>query len=372
MKILSCSDIHLDTFKSFAIAEDNPVSNSRLENILEGLHLFFEYGSNNGVQVYVFNGDTFNNRLKMNPNFYYYCVKRIVEEFRKTPSGSKLFINIGNHCEMTRYIHPNSNEIFSSYSEKNHNIIVQEDEATSYQLDDDSDIILIPYTENIEESKRKIKTVLDCHGDRPTTIFAHLGVAGSLSGRWSHRLGGAYSLGDLGWSNSNVVGIHLGHYHLGQSLKKKGNKEAFYEGNLVPINFNDVKDSGLGLDKGFWLSDSITGEHELIKTTDVLPTFNIIDLANTSMSSDDILTLAKDNYVRLIIHNESDYKDMKEKLSDSLSNIEIQLKKDIEEVHELDINETTSDSEIVKKYFSKYYPDNKRLMKKALEFLEEG
>lgn len=372
MKILSCSDVHLDTFNDFSTKTENPASNSRLENSLQALDSFFNYGKTNSVKVYIINGDLFNQRLHINPSMYSYCVSRIIKAYKNTPRDSKLFINIGNHDENSRYIKPNSIELFKDFDIPYHNIIVQEDEATSYQLEDNSDIMLIPYTENIEESKRKIKTVLDSHGDRPITVFAHLGVDGSLSGRWSHRLGGAYSLGDLGWSNPNVVGIHLGHYHLGQSLKKKGNKEALYEGNLIPINFNDVKDSGLGLNKGFWLSDSITGEHKLIKTTDALPTFNIIDLATTSMSSDDILTLAKDNYVRLIIHNESDYKDMKEKLNDSLSNIEIQLKKDIEEVHELDINETTSDSEIVKKYFSKYYPDNKRLMKKALEFLEEG
>lgn len=35
MKVVSMSDVHLDTFKSFATPTDKVESNSRLENILE-------------------------------------------------------------------------------------------------------------------------------------------------------------------------------------------------------------------------------------------------------------------------------------------------------------------------------------------------
>ena len=89
----------------------------------------------------------------------------------------------------------------------------------------------------------------------------------------------------MGWSNKHVKSITLGHYHLKQTLKKSGNKEAWYQGDLVPINFNDVEETGMGSARGFDEIDLETGKHCFKPLTDKLPTFNIINLEETKLSS---------------------------------------------------------------------------------------
>lgn len=73
--ILICGDVHLDTYPTFSDPVDNPISNTRLENILKGIDDFFEYGTKNNIHYYVINGDLFNNRLKMNPSFFFLLCK---------------------------------------------------------------------------------------------------------------------------------------------------------------------------------------------------------------------------------------------------------------------------------------------------------
>lgn len=368
MKILSASDIHLDTFAPFSHLVDNPISNSRLENILRGLHLFFKYGSENDIHTYVFNGDTFNNRLKMNPNFYYYCVRNIIDEFSKSPKNSTLYINIGNHDEMTRFINPNSNEIFSDFSTEEHKIVVASKEAELYPIDKDSSIMLIPFTENITKSKESINNVLSSL-DRDTYVFAHLGVSGATQGRWSHKLEGSYNLDDLGWNNSHVKSIIVGHFHSRQSLAKDGNKEAWYQGDFIPINFNDVQESGIGAERGFDVINTDTGEHIFKPLTDDLPTFNIIDLDSTKLSSEEITELMKDNYVKIITHTKETEKQFKNIVKDDNIKAIISTKIEVKEAKILDISESSSDAEILTKYCEKFYPDSKKI---ALEYLNKA
>lgn len=237
MKILSASDIHLDTFSSFALPVDNPVSNSRLENILQALEYFFETGAERDITTYIFNGDTFNNRNKMNPNFYFYCVKKVVDMFNKTPSGSTLYFNVGNHSEMGRFINPNSDQIFESFSTKSHTIIVTHREAELYTLQDNTGLLFVPYTEDIKKSKEAISKNLDevTKHKKNTVVFAHLGVDKAVQGRWSHRLSGAYNLADLGWNRKYIKAIVLGHYHTRNMLYPSTNPVS----NLYSNNTSD-------------------------------------------------------------------------------------------------------------------------------------
>jgi len=369
MKILSCSDVHLDTFQAFSKPVDNMVSNSRLENSLKALDMFFAYGKNNSVKIYVINGDLFNQRLKINPGMYSYSMQRLIRAFHNTPKGSTLYLNVGNHDEQSRYINPNSVSIIKSFNTNDYTIKVADSScAVTFDLGE-SNILMIPFTEDIEKSKSEIKNALN-NLNKPTTVFAHLGVENSVSGRWSHKLGGAYNLSDIGWDNKYVVSIHLGHYHLGQTLKEevKGYKKAFYEGNLIPINFNDVQEDGLGLSKGFWISDSNTGETHFKAVTDVLPTFNIISLKSFKSSLSKLSELTNNNYVRVIVSDDKEYEKVKSVVN--LSNTEIQIKKEIKEVNELGIDSSFSDEQIIKKYFNKYYKGNKRLLNKALKIIE--
>lgn len=378
MKILSASDIHLDTFSSFALPVDNPVSNSRLENILQALEYFFEAGVEQGITTYVFNGDTFNNRNKMNPNFYFYCVKRITDMFSKTPDGSTLYFNVGNHSEMGRFINPNSDQIFESFSTESHPIVVIHKEAELYTLQDNTGLLFVPFTEDVESSKKMLAEQLDhiTKHKLKTTLFAHLGVDGSSSGRWaSHKLGGAYNLADLGWNRKYVTGITLGHYHTRQTLKQKGNKKAWYQGDLTELNFNDVNEDGTGAPRGFDIIDTKTGESEFYDLSDKFPKFMIYDLDQDRIDIDELIESMNKNYVKIVVHDKDVYQKLtkayKEQHKEGTPYANIQLKVEPKQEQELEIGATESDADILGKYMDKFYQD-KDLKELALSYLEKA
>lgn len=378
MKILSASDIHLDTFSSFALPVDNPVSNSRLENILQALEYFFKTGIEQGITTYVFNGDTFNNRNKMNPNFYFYCVKKIVDMFNKTPSGSTLYFNVGNHSEMGRFINPNSDQIFESFSTKSHTIVVIHKEAELYSLQDDSGLLFIPFTEDIESSKKAVQEQLGIitQSQKKTAVMAHLGVSGSSSGRWtSHKLGGAYNLADLGWNRKYVTSIVLGHYHTRQTLKQSKSKKAWYQGDLTELNFNDVNEDGTGAPRGFDIIDTETGESEFYDLSDKFPKFMIYDLDQDKIDIDELIESMNKNYVKIVVHDKDVYQKLtkayKEQHKEGTPYANIQLKVKPKQEQELEIGATESDADILGKYMDKFYQD-KDLKDLALSYLEKA
>lgn len=213
-------DIHLDTFSSFALPVDNPISNSRLENILGAMRLAFKTGAEQGITNYVINGDLFNQRLKVNPSFFNYCIQSVVEMYRGCPDNSTLWITVGNHDSQTRFMKPNSVDILSSFSTENHKIIVAQDLVEVHKLEDETALALVSFTEDVESSKKMLSDQLDyvTKNKLKTAVFAHLGVSGSELGKWGHKMGGAYSLYDLGYNNPYIQAICCSHIHKRQKL----------------------------------------------------------------------------------------------------------------------------------------------------------
>ncbi len=238
MKVLAMGDIHLDTFSSFALPVDNPISNSRLENILEAMKMAFKTGAEQGITNYVINGDLYNQRLKVNPSFFNYCIQSVVEMYRKCPDNSTLWVNVGNHDSQTRFMKPNSVDILSSFSTDSHKIVVAQDLVEVHKLEDETALALVSFTEDVESSKKMLAEQLDyiTKNKLKTALFAHLGIDGSSSGRWaSHKLGGAYNLADLGWNRKYVTSIILGHYHTRNMLYPSTNPVS----NLYSNNTSD-------------------------------------------------------------------------------------------------------------------------------------
>lgn len=333
MKILSASDIHLGTFTPYNKSTDTYGIGTRLQERIDALLAFFDYGSKNNIKHYVLNGDLFDKRLKEDINIINYIIHNVVKGFSYTPEGSTLYLNVGNHDEQSRYLSPNSCELFRNIKIKNHTIKIIDDLAVKYTLDDNTTLLFIPYTEDVRNSKSAIlhqATQLNT----PTTVFAHLGVNNSVTGRYSRTLDGAYNLTDLLFDNDNVLNIVLGHYHKRQFLQGEDNssiKSAWYQGNLLPMDFNDVESNGMGSPRGFDMIDTETGEHTFINLCGApynFKTFNIIDLDTANISLKELETLSATNYVKVLtstLHKEDLHTNQ-----DTLKNASIVIKPSLE------------------------------------------
>lgn len=377
MKILSMSDVHLDTFNSFATPTDNIATNSRLENILWAMEKAFKTGQDQGVGGIVINGDLFNQRTKINPNTYSYCIQKVVELFRtNSAKGVTLYINVGNHDEQGRNLQPNSVSIFTSFSTKEHPIVVVKQLAQLVRLQDNTAIMLVPFTEDIETSKRAINDTLGVitHNKLKTAVFAHLGVVGGVQGRWNHKLSGEYNLADLGWNHKYITNIILGHFHNKNILKENKQKRAWYQGDLTELNFNDVNEDGSGADRGFDIIDTETSEITFYNLADKLPRFMIYDLKD-KFNLDDLVDSMEHNYVKLVVHDKEAYKKItkayQEQHDSTKPYANILLKIEPKQEQDLDIEATDSDSDILSAYMDKFYPDDESLKQTALAYLNK-
>ena len=370
-------DIHLDTFSSFALPVDNPISNSRLENILGAMRLAFKTGAEQGITNYVINGDLFNQRLKVNPSFFNYCIQSVVEMYRGCPDNSTLWITVGNHDSQTRFMKPNSVDILSSFSTENHKIIVAQDLVEVHKLEDETALALVSFTEDVESSKKMLSDQLDyvTKNKLKTALFAHLGVTGGVQGRWQHKLSGAYNLADLGWNRKYITSIVLGHFHTRNVMKQKGNKKAWYQGDLTELNFNDVNEDGTGAPRGFDIIDTETGESEFYDLSDKFPKFMIYDLDQDKIDIDELIESMNKNYVKIVVHDKDVYQKLtkayKEQHKEGTPYANIQLKVKPKQEQELEIGATESDADILGKYMDKFYQD-KDLKDLALSYLERA
>ena len=370
-------DIHLDTFSSFALPVDNPISNSRLENILGAMRLAFKTGAEQGITNYVINGDLFNQRLKVNPSFFNYCIQSVVEMYRGCPDNSTLWITVGNHDSQTRFMKPNSVDILISFSTENHKIIVAQDLVEVHKLEDETALALVSFTEDVESSKKMLSDQLDyvTKNKLKTALFAHLGVTGGVQGRWQHKLSGAYNLADLGWNRKYITSIVLGHFHTRNVMKQKGNKKAWYQGDLTELNFNDVNEDGTGAPRGFDIIDTESGESEFYDLSDKFPKFMIYDLDQDKIDIDELIESMNKNYVKIVVHDKDVYQKLtkayKEQHKEGTPYANIQLKVKPKQEQELEIGATESDADILGKYMDKFYQD-KDLKDLALSYLERA
>lgn len=351
-KVLSCSDLHLGNYKPYNQQTDVHGVGTRLQERIDAVNTFFEYGTEHGITHYIFNGDIFDKRLKEDINVIEYIVNQTVKAFSKTPKGSTLYLNIGNHDEQSRYLVPNSCELFRNVHVPNHKIVIINKLAQLVKLDD-SDLLFVPFTDNIRESKESVSKALKkltCL----TTLFCHLGVSESRTGRFKTSLDGDYTKEDLGWNNGKVKNIVLGHYHTRDFHAGKPNsdvKSIWYQGNLLPMSFNDVLPSGIGAPRGFDVIDTVTGEHKFIDLCAApynYKKFDVIDLDNTSLSLEDINKLTEHDYVKVVSTHIT-----KEQLKelDTDDNLKVTIKPQLEDEQvDIEIDKTDDFQTILKKY----------------------
>lgn len=343
-KFVVCSDVHASDYSAFS----NPVPGlpygSRLRIILDALDTMFKTAQHEGASRAVIIGDLFNERTSINPIVTQAVINNLVKNLSYMEDGFILDIVVGNHDQQDNtLIPPNSVSIFNSIIVPNKEINVYD--HVTYVDNGDSGLIFVPYTEHADEFKQEIKDLKLKHPNN--VIFAHVGMSGAKSGKWTHKLGGNYSLEDLRYNEFDLV--LMGHYHWRQNLSDN----VLYTGDLTPLNFNDE-----GQSKGFYLvyfdDDKQKFNYKFMQVKS--PKFETIDLDKLPEDFD-LDSEINNNYVRLVTHSDEQTKSVRDLIKSSAVDVAIQSKKQVEQKSRLDISAENSDSEIVKAYCKEYCPD---------------
>lgn len=227
-------------------------------------------------------------------------------------------------------------------------------------------LVFLPYSEDVPWLKSelaKMVTQLKEESQALNILFAHIGVDGATDGGlYTHRLGGAFGVGDLYPDFFDKV--FLGHYHNRQGLVDPNQlpelNKILYVGSTSQKSFADE-----GQLKGADVVSYDTQKKSLLDTFFPIESkqFKTVDLALPAykeLSKAELDQLCTEYYVRLITYDSQEAKQLQTKLSDSENNnVAVALKEDIKTENRLGLKATDTETQIVTQYADKYYPDAK-------------
>lgn len=354
-----CADVHASDYSAFSKPIAGLPYGSRLKIILDALNDMFKEAQNEKASRAIIVGDLFNERTSINPIVTQAVINNLTTNLSSMSDGFILDIVVGNHDQQDNtLVPPNSVSIFNSIKIPNKEINVYD--HVTYVDNGNSGLVFVPYTEHADEFKQEIKDIKLTHDNN--VVFAHVGMSGAKSGKWTHKLGGNYSLEDLRYNEVDLV--LMGHYHWRQNLSDN----VLYTGDLTPLNFNDE-----GQSKGFYsvYFDEKNSKFDYKFMPVDSPKFETIDL--DKLPDDfDLDSEINNNYVRLVTHSDDQTKSVRELIKSSEVDVAIQSKKQVEQKSRLDISAENSDSEIVKAYCKEYCPDLSELAIKYIVKAKES
>lgn len=358
IKIIVVSDFHADMYDSYAKPLNGKPWNDRFQNQLDTLDKIFDLAVKYKAKV-IFNGDLFNQRVNINQIVYTQIVNKIVErsyQLQMVIGGHPVYFVAGNHDQYDNSRIPeNSLAIFKLFEANTEDQrLFRVINYPSTLVFKDTNLVFLPYSEDVDWSKSQLNQQIKGLNKNSAYLFAHIGVDGAKQGRWNHRLGGAFSLGDLQPNKFNQ--IVLGHYHLRQTLQDDSKHLVYYVGNTVPLNHNDDFQK-----KGVYLIDTEDNSAKFIAINN--PLFMTLD--TNKYSADEIKDISKSNYIKLVTHSKEDLVKFKKDNQDLTVAYDPTDKKPVED---LGIKITDSTKEIVKSYTDEYYPKQTKL---ALEVLNK-
>lgn len=351
-KFVAFSDMHLHSWSSFSKPvtytynrKDIQVTDRILAQI-NTLNKVFEVANDNEADV-LFCGDFFHKRNSVETLIMNIGFNSIYDNMMKYPSMN-LYMIPGNHdMKDSSDIPPHSLETFKAIPR----VTVMDDFEPVYT----GSCMLYPvsYSDNVDMLKDKINEFMQQakQDNDPSILMAHLGVDGSQTSV-SHRLGGAFTLGDLYPDVFDIVA--LGHYHHRQFLGDTDN--VFYVGNTIQESFSDE-----GQDKGVFLIDlDKRGKPEFIP----IENKKFITLREIP---ENVQEIVDNNYVRMIVPQElaTEVSIFKEE-SD---NVRVEVQKEYKSELRIDIDVASSEEDIVKAYTDKFYP---KVTSKAVDILKEA
>lgn len=339
MKFIFFTDSHFHLFTNYAKPEEGYV-NDRFKEQIEALQKVFDIAREEKADV-IFGGDLFHKRNSVDTRVY----NNIFEVFARN-RDIDVYMLRGNHDSVTNSLYTSSSIEPIGYLPNVH--IFSSPDTFSFT---DVNLVFEPYGDETEEIKEHIKGSYD--ENKTNILVAHLGVEGSLTGKGSHRLEGAFGYQDLLPDKYDF--ILLGHYHRRQYFK---NPNHFYGGSLMQQSFSDEQEAN-----GVHLIDTEK------MTTEFIPinTRRFITIQGDNIPENFDQLIDENNFIRFIgTANHAKVLEMDESMKDK--NIEVQVKKEYTVEKRIDSDVSDDPLTIAEAYAKQFTPEAK---KEILECLKE-
>lgn len=345
------ADFHADYYTNYAkpLAEDN--INDRTKHQFDILKDIIEI-ANERKSPLLFAGDFFNERGQVDVRVYNRAISTL-QELLRVP----MLMVAGNHDQIDNSPVPETSvDSFPYINLKNPSGEIKVFKTVQRVSYGNTYYDMLPYTESVEDFKEALKGLVAIPKDPEYNyiLVAHVGVDGAKNGKYNHRLGGAYGIGDL--YPDYYDQIFVGHYHDRQKLAPN----AVYVGSTIPNSFNDE-----GHSKGIYLYD---GEAKVAKYKS-LPSKKFITL-NTSEVDKETLTpdFLSQNYYKIISNSLDEIKELQQESLDDSVAVNFEVKAEVKTESRLGIDPQAGAKDIVKAYTTQYYPE---VTDKALQILGE-
>lgn len=337
MKFIFFTDSHFHLFTNYA-KPDEFYYNDRFREQIEALQEVFNIAKEEEAIV-IFGGDLFHKRNAVDTRVY----NEVFKVFARNKDVAVLMIR-GNHDATT-------NSIYTDSSIDTFNYLPNVTVFTAFGAIEKNNvnIVFTAYGDETEEIKEYIKS--NVQEDKVNVLVGHLGVEGSLTGKGSHRLEGAFGYQDLQPELYDF--ILLGHYHRRQYFS---NPNHLYGGSLMQQSFSDEQEAN-----GVHLIDTekMTTEFIPIKTRK----FITVQGDNIPENIDELVE--QGHFIRFIGTPEQ-AKALE--LDEVESNVQVQMKKKYTVEKRIDSEVTDDPVTIASSYADKYYPEAKD---KIVECLKE-
>ena len=339
MKFIFFTDSHFHLFTNYAKPDEDYV-NDRFKEQIESLQKVFDIAREEKAKV-IFGGDLFHKRNSVDTRVY----NKVFETFANN-QDIKVYMVRGNHDAVSNSLYTDSSiDIFETLP----NVEVAKT-LRSEPLSSKVQLTMCAYGDETEEIKEFIK---DSYQEgKVNVLVGHLGVEGSLTGKGSHRLEGAFGYQDL--LPDNYAFILLGHYHRRQYFT---NPNHFYGGSLMQQSFSDEQESN-----GIHLidTDKLTTEFIPLDTRK----FITIQGDNVPNNIDDLVE--EGNFIRFIGTPEQAKQINLNKEQED--NIEVQVKKEYTVEKRIDSDVSDDPLTIASTYAKQYTPESEQ---EILECLKE-
>ena len=337
MKFIFFTDSHFHLFTNYA-KPDEFYYNDRFREQIEALQKVFDIAKEEKATV-IFGGDLFHKRNAVDTRVY----NEVFKVFARNQDVDVLLLR-GNHDATT-------NSVYTDSSIDTFDYLPNVSVFTSFGVAEKNNvnIIFTAYGDETEEIKDYIKD--NVQEGKVNILVGHLGVEGSLTGKGSHRLEGAFGYQDLQPELYDF--ILLGHYHRRQYFQ---NPNHFYGGSLMQQSFSDEQEAN-----GVHLIDT-----EKITTTFIpIQTRKFITVQGDSIP-EDIEDLVEQGHFIRFIGTPEQAKALE--LDEVESNVQVQMKKKYTVEKRIDSEVTDDPVTIASSYADKYYPEAKD---KIVECLKE-
>ena len=334
--ILFFTDFHAHLFSEFAKPSDNFYTD-RFETQMKVLREILFEASNRNYGI-IFGGDLFHKRTAVDIRVFNSVYLAFADYCDKIPF---IYLVRGNHDSFDNSM--GSASSLDTFKTLNHVEVISNPTVAEVEIKDTkTNLFFMPYGEEIDEMKSRLKAFGEEAKDKDSILVAHLGIDGASQGLSNHRLASAFTLEDLHPESYSFV--YLGHFHARQALLDS--PQVFYGGSTMQLTFNDE-----GQDKGYDLYDGETLTFVPVRT----PHFMTFD----HWGEDTQQAIDRGDYIRLQL-SESEAKELtteaKQEDSNLLDNIRVEAQANYEVHTRLDIKADNTPVQVTDTYTKKYYP----------------